>query len=499
MDLQFAEKPLPYLRQVARDIKNVEQTLEIRVPDSAPRVGTILGVWGQVTIRGKEWHGDRVTVNGGVVISMLYLPDGEDGVQVVDGWIPFQQTWDLEDSYRDGKVIVSCVPRIMDGRSISAGKVLVRVSLSICAEVYEDDVLQIPDGADIPEDVQTLCRQYPLCMPIEAGEKLLSMEEDLALPGGSAPVERVLHCRLCPVITDQKMMADKVVFRGTYQLRMLYTGQDGQIHVYDSEIPVSQYIQLEGEYGQNGYAVLTPAVTELESLQLEDGKVRIKCGLIAQYVVYDTKFVSVMEDAYSNERTVEIQKLHVPLPQTLEQQDAGWDVKHSIPAEAVRVIDCVAGAAHHRQNRVEDQVELTVDGTVQLLYVDEDDRLRGACSPFEFTKSMTVGQNSQLLCISQQPEIVRVVVEPDHVEADICLRGKVTAASVDGMEFVCGLRLSESGELPDDGPNLVVCRAFGRTLWELAKENRSTVAAIQAANALESEPADDRLLLIPVS
>ena len=56
---------------------------------------------------------------------------------------------------------------------------------------------------------------------------------------------------------------------------------------------------------------------------------------------------------------------------------------------------------------------------------------------------------------------------------------------------------------PEDQPNqqrpsLIVRRAGGESLWDIAKKSGSTVAAIRSANKLQEEPKPGQMLLIPV-
>ena len=44
MELQFEKKPCPHLRWTVWDVKEQEQTQEVRLADGLPDIGTILGV-----------------------------------------------------------------------------------------------------------------------------------------------------------------------------------------------------------------------------------------------------------------------------------------------------------------------------------------------------------------------------------------------------------------------------------------------------------------------
>ena len=64
--------------------------------------------------------------------------------------------------------------------------------------------------------------------------------------------------------------------------------------------------------------------------------------------------------------------------------------------------------------------------------------------------------------------------------------------------MVDALELGELQEPDPARPSLILRNAGGETLWELAKNNASTVAAITAANGLSGEPMSEQMLLIPV-
>ena len=79
MELKFDKRGIGYLKPLLREIQTQEQTQELRLTDGMPDIGRILGTWGQVILRGKEWRGDSVGCNGGVMAHVLYAPeDGSD-------------------------------------------------------------------------------------------------------------------------------------------------------------------------------------------------------------------------------------------------------------------------------------------------------------------------------------------------------------------------------------------------------------------------------------
>ena len=66
MELQFNKEVCSCLRRLVDRSLAQEQTQEFRLPDGMPDIGRVLGAWGQVLIRSKEWRSGEMTISGGV-------------------------------------------------------------------------------------------------------------------------------------------------------------------------------------------------------------------------------------------------------------------------------------------------------------------------------------------------------------------------------------------------------------------------------------------------
>ena len=71
MELQFEKQSLSCLRSVLRQVQTQEQTQEVRISDGMPDIGSVLGAWGQVILRGKQWQDGEAGINGGVMAWVL--------------------------------------------------------------------------------------------------------------------------------------------------------------------------------------------------------------------------------------------------------------------------------------------------------------------------------------------------------------------------------------------------------------------------------------------
>ena len=83
-----------------------------------------------------------------------------------------------------------------------------------------------------------------------------------------------------------------------------------------------------------------------------------------------------------------------------------------------------------------------------------------------------------------------------QLSSDVKLMTQTVSATP--IPMVTALELGELQQPNPQRPSLILCRSEGQSLWELAKNHGSTVAAIQNANGLQTEPEATQMLLIPV-
>lgn len=496
MQLQFQKTQVPCLQQVKCQVQNLEQSQELRLDDTMPPVGTVVGAWGQVLLRSKEWRGGSVQVTGGVMAWVLYLPEDGGKCHSLDCWIPFQARMDIPQSERDGTLCVSALLRGVDARILNERKLMVRadVSLQLCAMAPGQAEVYTPD--EMPEDVQLLKNTYPVCLPTEAGEKPFVIDEVLTLPGSCPPVDRLIHFCLQPELMDRKVMADKVVFRGCGILHILYLSADGQICGWDFELPFSQYAELSGQYGEDAQARIVPALTSLEVEKDPEGKLLVKAGLVGQYTIHERHRLQVVEDAYSTRRALTALQQPLQLPAVLDMDSQLIHCEQMAPAEGNRIVELSFLPEQPSQVRVDDGMELELAGRFQLLTCDPEGVPRTVTADWSQQQRVGAHDACRLSCFLLRSGMPQAVLSGTDavMRADMLLDSVATVQQ--SINMLTGLELGEDLQ-QDDRPSVILRRAGGDSLWSIAKETGSSVEAIQNANGLEGEPAENQMLLIP--
>lgn len=494
MQLQFEQQTVRCLRQAVRKTDQQEATQEIRLEDEMPDIGGVIGCWGQVLIRNKQWRGTDMQIGGGVLAWVLYRPEDDSMPQWVNGWIPFQADFGFPQAEKDGVIRVLPCVYAMDARATGARKLMVRAQIQLCVEALvgeEQTVYQPPREIG---DVQLLQRTYPVLMRTEAGEKSFVLEDELNLPASCPAVEKILSFSLQPELIDKKVLADKVVFRGSANLHMVYQGQDGLLRCWDFDIPFSQYTELDHDYEQDTDVDFWMAVTSLELEQAEEGRLRLKAGLAGQYVLFQRHMLNMVEDAYIPGKTTKLQIQTMDVPAVLDFDSTTVTLQQDVDGEMIQPADVLVQPSQPVCRREGDMLSAELNAKVQVLFYDREGRLQCTHSNWQTTHQIPCNEKCDMqlqLMLSGKPQLPNGAPQ---VKADMRLDWRTWAGQ--GLTMVSSLQAEEKPAAVR--PSLILCTMTEEDLWTVAKQCDSTVKAIEEANHLTQPPQLGELLLIPV-
>lgn len=498
MELAFKKTSVQCLQPVVREAQSMEATQEWKLTEEMPDVGRILASWGQVILRGKEWRSDSILCSGGIQAWVMYAPEDGGGQQILEGWIPFQLVWKLPPDTPEGTIRINCRIRLLDARSVSARRILLRAGITALAEAYSPMEVALFQPPEQETGIQLLKTAYPLWLTKEAGEKSFLLDEEISLPEDLPGAERMVSYTLSPRITDKKVLSGKLVFRGTGNLHVLCQDSQGTVFRWDGEVPFSQFVELDGECGEDARADILPAVTNLELEQEENGHFRLKCGMVAQYKILQRHLLELVEDAYCPGKELELQWGEVELPVELECRRESIHAEQTIPAQVAALVDVTVLADFPRQRRLENEVVLDIPGWSQMLYYDTEGTLTGTSGRWEGKQTLKANSQTEIMAVPQVPENTTTVPDREGVTVKTDIPLEWTATACQHLKMVTALGLGQEKVPSPNRPSLILRRAGEDRLWDIAKESGSTMDMIRKANHLETDPAPNQMLLIPV-
>ncbi len=509
MELELKKERFECYRPGTPLISTREESAETIVPDYIPDVARIIDVSACLLLRSQTVSEGRLNLEGTIRLTLLFLAEGTQGLRSLEYSIPFEQSERLP----DGCEKASAVGRAcgVEARLLNPRKLFTRLdvewrivpycreTLSVCSEISEREKYA----------VETLSEKHEVTLIRAIGEKDFVFADELTIPGGREAVRELLCTRVKPRVTEAKSIGSKAVVKGVACVSLLYTAEDGSLCSYAEELPFSQL--LDGVAGEEGGDVSAEATLNLTGCEIHTGAegesgagrtVSVKLFMNAFVVLRGTETIQCITDLYStaydlNAQTERIELWHEPETLTVtqsvrEQLDTGTEVK------CVLTTDVCCGSVGVRQDG--EKAVLYTTAAVSVLYLDDSDAPRAVSRRIEITAESAMSGDVQVgtVCTGD----ISANINANGIE----LRFPVdfTVVSNETASCACLTELS-AGEQPEaaggvSAPSLVL-RALkdGETLWDVAKQYRTTIGEILSANELSGSAAAEvgQMLLIP--
>ena len=500
MELMLQTNPLCYLKTAVREVRCQEETGETLVPDGEPDIATLADCAAEVYLRGKDLREGTVTVAGGVKGTVLYLPEDGTTVRCLECYLPF--TIKVEHPALTDRSDVCCELRVrsVDARILNARKALLRVNLACAVTAYQAaaETFASMESAIPGVEIRETVTQMEL--PLEMAERAFVLSDALELPAGRPPIETLCRSRCDLLVTDQKIVGDKALFKGTLTCKVLYRAPDGSLQRVSQALPYSQYCTLDREYDQETVAVL-PLLTGCD-IESEGGaeprRVLLTAHILAQCLVSGTRTVRVIEDAYATDGQLEPEWTSVVLSPCLDRQSRVETVQAALAAPLRDVVDAEAYVDFPAQNRQEGAVSLRMPVQFRVLGYDGDGRLTAVTAQGEAGETMALAGNADCVTVCRLAEGAESIgVSGNQVRCKL----RVDSAAYAQQPISCLQAAqwepeAETGERPS-----VILRSVpaDTALWDLAKSCRASAAAIRAVNHLEGDRiSKETMVLIPV-
>lgn len=493
MELAFHQQTIRYLSEIRYDQLSQELTAEMTVPETMPELGRIVDCFGTVTVRSKEVDSGCVRVSGGIQAGVLYVPEGEEtALQSIDVFLPFTVSKKLQ-TEENATLFYWGWIRSIDARFINSRKLLVRANLGSELTILTPTVMELSQMDEIPQGLECKSSTYPMRLPVCAVEKELQIADEVLMTEEENGADTLLKWTCGAEITDSRVIGDKAVFKGNLLLRVLFRNEAGEPGTWSGAIPFSQYAEL-GMEPEDATAIIQPIFRHVEidtDGQLDSHRLLLNLSLTAQILVRSTVPLCLTEDAYALNGyfTPEWQAFEVTPCLDEEQKQLAAEI--SLPQEAETVLDWTVLSDRPPLTVPGDREDMNAELAVNLLYYDGERRLQGKTVRQTLSTSMTRTEQAECACYPMAADGAQLHARVLRIPMNVSCQTRKRSA----YQTLCG---GKTEQIPaSEQPSLIVRRVQGE-LWDIAKQNASSVGAIRTVNHLDADALqEERLLLIP--
>ena len=497
MELELKMQELNCCEKTACVVISHEEVLETAIPEYCPDIARVVDTVGQLKIREKKLSNGKLSINGVVKVTVLYISEAGSGLRSLILSVPFSCVAD-DPQLQGCRSICACGRlQLVEARPVTARKLYVRVMPEFEVEGIYSAKHMICAAADEDPSLYVHRSEKRCHLLKETLERNFTLNQECVPQSGKGRPEDLLLERIYLRTTGCQRMGGKLIIKGDAAVSILYRTEEQELHSYDEMLPFSQII--------DGTQLPEDAVYQAE-LWAEDSDVRlvrldntvgfgiaVRIGVMVK--VYEKVTVQYIDDLYSTKCDTTLQhvshQLVMPQPVQCWRQEAVQQLEFG----QGRPFACVTGMECSSVHAVSegDKLALRTNLRVKLLYLDET----GA--PISTERTVEVCLHLPQLPDRARADCAPVVMNLGSSSCELRIPVDFFAEQTERLQIntIASVEMQET--TLKDMPALVLRHVEeGDCLWEIAKTYRTDPRLILKTNGLESDAELPRgMLLIP--
>lgn len=499
------------IKEVIYD-STVEQSVEIEyvLPDYYPNVFKVLRTSIDTQILSKNVVDGRITLDGVSMVKIIYLSEDSNKMCQIEQKQSFTKVIELKEKCDNLDVIVKSKCGYVNCRAINSRRVDVRGVVELSVTTIKDSLRECITDC---ENLQLHKEQLEICDKNLYMEKEFSIKEELQVGQGNFSIQDILNYKAVGVVSEYKLLVNKVVFKGEILVHTLYTCNERpqEPQIIQHSIPFSNIIDFDGIDEDYKCSISLETLKFDIDMQVEEnGECHLfvaQLALRAKCIAVKNKIANIIDDAYSTSYEANIQKDKIKLERFNMLLNENTMIKQSLKINQVQINNVydILSEVDNSSIRIE-RGKKYLDFNLKLSILGLDEEGNNIClnEVMPCSVEIKVQSKSEQLNIREDILIknigytiismneleVRIEIQINGVLFDVFYKEVTTKIEVNtdkkkNREDNCSLRIYFADE--------------GENIWQIAKKYNTSVKAILEENTLDSEEILTRgMILIPI-
>ena len=223
-----------------------EEATETIVPDYCPDIARIIDADGKVFLRSKDIQGDKAIVTGSVKVTVLFTPEGENGIRNLEFALPFNTALTNKDFERCQCLFAHVSIQSIETKSLNPRKIFTRVLLAVHLQGLRSTAAEFCSEirADPGLGIAQMTGEEELHLITDYTEKDFAFTDEIVIPTGKDAVLEVLSSAVTPCVQETKLFGTKLIVKGVLLAELLYRTEQQSIATAIGELPFSQILEV---------------------------------------------------------------------------------------------------------------------------------------------------------------------------------------------------------------------------------------------------------------
>lgn len=490
---------------------------DYNLPDYKPDIVRVMKEKGEIHFDEVKVSDGHLYVKGALQFLVLYRSDQEDKkIDSLSGSIPFSETISLEGAQELDPVQMSAQIEDLSIDIINSRKLGIRALVMLQALIRETRDEEIATDITAEEALEMQKEYQDVLQLLECKKDNFRFRQELPLSSSKPNIRDILWKSAQIRGLESRLKNGEIELSGEVLVYVLYLGEEEEdrLQWMETTVPLTGSIECGNCTEDLIYKVsASPRSIEIEAKPDYDGEMRmlnLDMVLDLDICLWQEESMEILKDVYSLSRRIVPEYQESRLPMLIAKNYAKCKVGDRIQlgSEQENILQiCVCEGTVTIDNTSYEEGGVNVEGTlaVELMYITTDDTMPvgtlkgliafeqkievpGAREDSEFELEAGIEQLGALLVDNTQVEI-KAVINLNLIAFEN--RSIRKLADIEAEE----LNLEELQRRPGIVGYIVKA---GDSLWNIAKENHTTITDLMQTNQLVSEEIQigDKLLIV---
>lgn len=491
---------------------STEQAIDVdfTLPDYCPDISKIFKCHAVPRIASKSINGNTVTLDGTVVITILYC-DKESRFCSYEYQYPFSKNIELMRDATGGNIFCRIKCDYINCRAVTGRKVDIHGAAGIFLKVFKRKCNEVISDID---DCNIELRRItaPATVPMGYAEKYLLIEEDVRVGSGQPAIESILKINSAVCVKETKVINDKAVVKGELTVCVLYCPEGrGTPQVVKSILPYSQIVDVEG-ITDTCECECKAEIATLDIKPKATSNGEVKCfSLNAKILLTCEAFcgneIPVIADAFSRKFEADITRQTVSFDKITCNINETYNCKKSIELDfnINSVIDLWCGLQNSHTKF--EGGNMTVSGTLVagMFVCDENNIPLYIEKPIDFEYKHPFENKMGTPHCEPEIEVLScgfTITSSNNIELRVEIGINASIYEKKDVSLISNMTIDETKciKRKNDSAMIIYYTCTDDSVWDIANKFGASVNEIMTINNLENQTLEDgRMLLVPLN
>lgn len=472
---------------------------EVVLQDIKPDILSIVKITRDICISQKKVEESKIKIDGYLDICVVYIADDDTNSQRgMSSKVDFSEVIDFNGVNENSIVKLRYEVGNVEYRVINGRKVSVKIPVVFDTKAFNNCDINIVKGIMNDDEMQTQKMTQNMCSPIMKNCADIEVKENVKLNDTNSPIGEILCCNICITDKEYKLSYNKVLAKADAKIKIVYIADNERqnVETFETSIPIMGFIDVEGindnsiismEYEIKDYCI-RPTYQDMQS-----NAISVEANIEVTVFSCENREVELITDFYTPRFVIKTESQNNSVVKSIIDMNEFIELSQTLVVpefDNTNILSMDGNCVINERNVLNGKIAIAGNVDMNVLYSKKDSRMienKKLELPFQQVIKIDDLTKDMDPIVSLNIESIDYVPNGENqILVKIRLVAMIVADREENINSITNLEVTDE-DVPTMPSIVIYFVKPGDTLWNIAKNFRSTVQYIMDINELKSD------------